>query len=249
MGDVEVVVGDAVTVVGGETEATVTVADVETCTGIVHVIDFVLLPCPLEGVTLPVNGPQPPVAEPQPPVTEPTPTPEQPNAVVSDVASAATEAGLTTLVTLVEAAGLVEPINAGGLTVFAPTNEAFDAILKKLGITADVLIADKDLLREILTYHVLPDPFTAADFGDGGDFKTVLGDDSTCGVGSVHIAVHDGVTIFGGATKANVVTADVTVGTSVVHVIDNVLLPCRLAVVPVRPRRVRKKRGRFFFHG
>jgi len=196
--DVDVVVGDVVTISGGETSANVTLADVETCTAIVHVIDFVLLPCPL--------------SEPE----------------ATDVVTVATDAGLTTLVDLVSAAGLVEAVSAGNLTIFAPTNDAFDAALSSIGVSAEDLTLNQGLLTEILTYHVLPQPFSAADFGEGGTFDTLLGDDSSCGVGTVDVVVDDGVTIEGGFTSATVVIADVAAGTTIVHVIDNVLLPCEL---------------------
>lgn len=197
--DVDVVIGDIVTIVGGQTNATVAIADVETCTGIVHVIDFVLLPCPL--------------SEPE----------------AADVVTVATDAGLTTLLDLVAEAGLVDAVSAGNLTIFAPTNDAFESALSTLGLTPEDLTLNVGLLTEILTYHVLPAPFTAADFGEGGTFDTLLGDASSCGVGTVDVIVgDDGVTIEGGFTSATVVTADVAAGTTIVHVIDNVLLPCEL---------------------
>lgn len=240
--DVNVEVGDTVVVKGGESDATVVVADVITCSGVVHVIDFVLLPCPLK-----VPGPV--VEDP-----EPEPVPEGPTPTVVEVAN---EAGLTTLVQLVAAAGLAEPIEAGGLTILAPTNEAFAAALNSLGITAEDLTGNIDLLREILAYHVIPAPFLAADFGSGvKGVETVLGDDSSCGVGTVDVAVNEdgGVTIVGGQTAAKVVMADVTVGTTVVHVIDGVLLPCPLAppapATPTPPKKkvvVVKKRPRHGF--
>lgn len=207
VGDVDVVVGDIVTVTGGETNATVVTADVETCTAIVHVIDFVLLPCPLE-VDEVVDGEVP----------------------VPEIVAVATDANLTTLLDLVTAAGLVDAVAAGNLTIFAPTNEAFSTALEALNITAEDLIANQTVLTEILTYHVLPSPFTAADFGTGGTFETLLGDDSSCGVGSVDVQVEpDGVVrIVGGVTSASVITFDVQAGTTIIHVIDGVLLPCEL---------------------
>ena len=44
----------------------------------------------------------------------------------------------------------------GPFTVFAPTNDAFAALLTELGITKAQLLADKALLTSVLTYHVLP---------------------------------------------------------------------------------------------
>ena len=123
----------------------------------------------------------------------------------------ATEAGLTILLQAVEAAGLVETVNDpdAKLTIFAPTDEAFLAALKALSISAEDLLGDTELLTEILTYHVLGSPFTAADFAKyphGARFKTLLGDDSSCGVGTLKIfpTREGGVSIVGGETSASV---------------------------------------------
>ena len=69
---------------------------------------------------------------------------------------AAGNADFSTLVTAVQKAGLVDTLNGEGpFTVFAPTNEAFEAALAALKITKEQLFADKALLTSILTYHVL----------------------------------------------------------------------------------------------
>lgn len=150
-----------------------------------------------------------------------------------DVVTTATEANLTILLQAVEAAGLVETVNDpdAKLTIFAPTDEAFLAALKALSISAEDLLGDTELLTEILTYHVLGSPFTAADFAKyphGARFKTLLGDDSSCGVGTLKIfpTREGGVSIVGGETSASVVVADVKACSTIVHVIDTVLLPC-----------------------
>jgi uncharacterized surface protein with fasciclin (FAS1) repeats len=59
---------------------------------------------------------------------------------------------LSTLVSLVSAAGLVDALNApGSLTVFAPTNDAFGKVPAPL---LGLIGGNKDLLTQVLTYHV-----------------------------------------------------------------------------------------------
>jgi uncharacterized surface protein with fasciclin (FAS1) repeats len=130
------------------------------------------------------------------------------------VAVAAETPELSTLVDAVTAAELVETLEEPGpYTVFAPTNEAFEA----LGNTLDTLLepANKEELTEILTYHVVPGELTASELSDGQQLETVQGD-------SLRVKI-DGeeVTVDG----AKVVTPDVEASNGVVHVIDEVLTP------------------------
>lgn len=130
------------------------------------------------------------------------------------VAVAAETPDLSTLVEAVTAAELVETLEEPGpYTVFAPTNEAFEA----LGGTLETLLepANKEELAEILTYHVVPGELTAAELTDGQQLETVQGD-------SLEVKI-DGeeVTVNGAA----VVTPDVEASNGVVHVIDEVLTP------------------------
>ena len=72
------------------------------------------------------------------------------------VATAQATPNLSILVEAVVAAGLVDALSAPGpLTVFAPTNAAFAALLAELGVTKEALLADKPLLTAVLTYHVV----------------------------------------------------------------------------------------------
>jgi len=65
-----------------------------------------------------------------------------------------TREGATTLVDLVVKAGLAETLSGDGpFTVFAPTNEAFDKLPKE---TVDALMADTEMLKKVLLYHVIP---------------------------------------------------------------------------------------------
>lgn len=121
---------------------------------------------------------------------------------------------LSTLVEAVGAAGLVETLEEPGpYTVFAPTNQAFEA----LGGTLDELLEpqNKAELAEVLTYHVVPGELTSAELSDGQMLKTVQGD-------ALEVRIADGeVTVNG----AKVVTPDVGASNGVVHVIDEVLIP------------------------
>jgi len=73
----------------------------------------------------------------------------------SNLVELATSKGLTTLVSLLEAAGLAETIaTTENLTIFAPSDEAFSKVPKE---TLDALAADTELLASVLTYHVVPD--------------------------------------------------------------------------------------------
>ena len=141
---------------------------------------------------------------------------------------AATDAGLTTLLPALDAADLVNAVTAEGTaqTIFAPSNEAFATALDALGLTLEDLIGNTELLTEILLYHILPNPFTTADFSSSGTFETLLGDGSSCGVDTVEVVSGDSVTIVGGTSNATVLIADVETCSGVLHVIDFVLLPC-----------------------
>jgi uncharacterized surface protein with fasciclin (FAS1) repeats len=117
-----------------------------------------------------------------------------------------------TLVTAVEAAGLVETLKGEGpFTVFAPTDEAFAALPEG---TLDELLNDIPTLTAILTYHVVPGKVMSSDLSDGMMAETVEGSEVTIGT-------EGGVTVDG----ANVVQADIEASNGVIHVIDSVILP------------------------
>ncbi len=134
-----------------------------------------------------------------------------------DIIDNAVKAGnVTTVVAAVKAAGLVDTLKGPGpFTVFAPTNDAFAKL--PAGTVDTLLKADmKADLTSILTYHVVPGRYTAADLKDGMTLKTVNG--ATLKVSNVN-----GVVKINGA--AMVETADVISSNGVTHVIDTVLMP------------------------
>jgi uncharacterized surface protein with fasciclin (FAS1) repeats len=121
---------------------------------------------------------------------------------------------LSTLVTAVKQAGLVDTLNnAKGITVFAPTNEAFAKIPKA---DLDKVLADKALLTKILTYHVVGKSITPADLADG-NFETVQKGMLTTKGSDQNFTV--------GTGGAKIVCGNVQTANATVYLIDQVLLP------------------------
>jgi uncharacterized surface protein with fasciclin (FAS1) repeats len=126
----------------------------------------------------------------------------------------------STLLAAVKAAGLADTLSGTGpYTVFAPTNDAFDALPAG---TLDTLLKpkNKDQLAAILTYHVVDGKVMAADVKPG-KVTTVNGatfDVSTAMDGGVEITDGQGNT-------AKVTQTDIVASNGVIHVIDGVLLP------------------------
>ncbi|MFD3479850.1 fasciclin domain-containing protein [Streptomyces sp. NPDC058695] len=122
---------------------------------------------------------------------------------------------LSTLVTAVKKAGLVDTLNkAKDITVFAPTNEAFAKIPKA---DLDKVLNDKAQLTKILTNYVVGEKVTQDKLA-GGSFKTLEGSSlSTDGSG-------DSFKVNAGA---KIVCGDVQTSNATVHIIDTVLMPKR----------------------
>jgi uncharacterized surface protein with fasciclin (FAS1) repeats len=120
---------------------------------------------------------------------------------------------LSTLVTAVKAAGLVDTLNsAPALTVFAPTNDAFAKIPAD---TLNKVLADKATLTKILTGHVVagkiaPDKLAGDQKTLGGNTVTVKGSGEAFTVGK---------------DNAKVLCGNVTTANATVYIIDTVLLP------------------------
>lgn len=132
------------------------------------------------------------------------------------VANAMDASNVTTLVAAVKAAGLVETLQGSGpFTVFAPTNAAFDNLPAG---TVETLLKpeNKSMLANILTYHVVPGRYTAADLKDGQMLTTVQGEKLMISKKGSAITVNG---------MAMVETADVISSNGVTFVIDSVLMP------------------------
>jgi transforming growth factor-beta-induced protein len=174
-------------------QATVAIPNLDVSNGVIHVIDNVLLPPSITGANAPA----------------------QPNIVEIAV----NDGRFTTLVAAVQAAGLVNALSGGQeLTVFAPTDAAFTALLNELGLTADQLLANTDLLTTVLTYHVVPGEVPAAAIINAGSVSA-----PTLNGATIQAQASGGGVLLNGNT--NVIIADIDASNGIVHVIDKVLLP------------------------
>lgn len=134
----------------------------------------------------------------------------------ADIVDTAISAGsFKTLVSAVQAAGLVDTLKGPGpFTVFAPSDEAFAKL--PAGTVEDLLKPEnKEKLVAILTYHVVPGKVMAADVaGKETMAKSVQG-------GEISVNGTNGVMVDG----AKVVQADIAADNGVIHVIDSVIMP------------------------
>ncbi len=130
-----------------------------------------------------------------------------------DIVDTAVAAGsFNTLATALKEADLISALKGDGpFTVFAPTDDAF---AKLPDGALEALLADKDKLTAVLTYHVVPGKLTASDVTSTCSAKTLQGQ-------KVHFKSCQGVKVNG----ANVVKADIMASNGVIHVIDSVILP------------------------
>lgn len=131
---------------------------------------------------------------------------------IVDIASS--DSTFSTLVSALQEAELVRALQGEGpFTVFAPTNDAFAALLNQLGITAEELLAHPDL-SDVLLYHVVSGKVMSTDLSDGLTANTLQGE-------SIAFDLSDGVKV----NSSTVITADIDATNGVIHVIDAVLVP------------------------
>ena len=134
-------------------------------------------------------------------------------AFAADIVDTAVSAGqFKTLVKAVQEAGLVDTLKGKGpFTVFAPTDEAF---AKLPAGTLESLLADKQKLAAVLTYHVVPGKVMASQVKPG-QVKTVQGQALTVSANRGTVMVDN----------AKVVKTDIVASNGVIHVIDTVVVP------------------------
>ncbi|MYT71846.1 MULTISPECIES: fasciclin domain-containing protein [unclassified Streptomyces] len=127
--------------------------------------------------------------------------------------AASNNPALSTLVTAVKKAGLVDTLNnAKNITVFAPTNDAFSKIPKA---DLDKVLNDKAQLTKILTYHVVGQKLAPKDL-EKGSFETLEKSKLTTAGSGESYKVND---------TANVVCGNVKTANANVYIIDTVLMP------------------------
>jgi len=188
---ISVIISDAV--VSLNSSAAVTTPDIEASNGVIHIIDEVLLP---EGFVLPDPAPTKSIVE----IASETPS-----------LSILVEA-LTMFPDLVSALS-----TDGSYTVFAPTNDAFTALLGVIG-QASLTDIPESVIERLLKYHVISGTsLMSTDLSDGQMAATILSADDKITVG-----------ITGSTVKINgasVTTANVEATNGIVHIVDAVLVP------------------------
>ncbi len=178
---------DGSVILNGEVEVIIT--DIEASNGVIHVIDGVLLP--------------------------PAMMPEAEDLqTIAEIAAA--DENFSTLVAALEAAGLVEVFaGEGEFTVFAPTNDAFNALPE--GAIPALLEDPEGDLTNILLYHVVEGAVLAETVVTLDAATTLLGEDVTITV------TEDGRVLLNDSVE--VIITDIIASNGVIHVIDAVLLP------------------------
>ena len=137
------------------------------------------------------------------------------------VGVAAGDKRFSTLVTLVQQAGLVKTLNGKGpFTVFAPTNAALAKLKRTAPETFAAVAGDKALLTKVLTYHVLakrvPSTAAVAAAKKNASVKTVQGE-------SIKLSLKGGKLFLNGGSR--VIVADVKASNGVIHAINTVIVP------------------------
>jgi len=178
--------------------ATVVTPNVMASNGVIHVINRVLVP----------------------PSLAKAPAPTQ-----SVLQLAAGNPDFSTLVSLVQKAGLVQALSGSGpFTIFAPTNEAFQKLATAAPATYQAVLADPALLTKVLTYHAVAGAINStqaiAVAKQGGTVASLEGE-------PISLSLVGGKLTLDGAST--VVTADLQATNGVIHVIDTVLVPPSLA--------------------
>ncbi|HEY8582603.1 MAG TPA: fasciclin domain-containing protein [Capillimicrobium sp.] len=129
------------------------------------------------------------------------------------VETAQSAGSFSTLVKLVEQAGLAETLSGNDeLTVLAPTDKAFSKVPKK---TLNALANDRAMLRKVLLYHVIPGSVPSSEIVELRSAKTAEGSKVKIRVRGKNVFVND----------AKVTQTDVEATNGVIHVINRVLLP------------------------
>jgi uncharacterized surface protein with fasciclin (FAS1) repeats len=158
------------------------------------------------------------------PVVAPAPKPEPGCLTIAELAQAA---GLTTLAQAVDAAGLSPELSNPQFrgTIFAPTNEAFTALVATIGTDAPTFLSSEsgDTISSLLQYHVFGEPLTAAQLAERETLQMLNGDTLTVNVeenGEINL-----ISSFQGTPPARVIAANQQAcNGGIVHVINNVLL-------------------------
>lgn len=183
------------------TNAEINLLDVQATNGIVHGINKVLLP---DAIYQQVLG------------------------ATLDLAARSEDRGFTSLLAAAELAGLSESLTTENLTVFAPNNEAFDALfatIENFSSLDDFNTPEEiEALRKLLEYHIYAGTLVESQLTDGSDVNTLLGD-------SFGVSVSDAIRLnpsFTDAIPSQVISANIGATNGIIHELNRVLVPVEL---------------------
>lgn len=172
--------------------ANIIAVDIRASNGIIHVIDRVVLPK----------------------------QPKQQKSIVDVVLEENAKSGeFSTLIAAIKAAdprGIEALSKPGNYTVFAPTDAAFASLLSELGITADELLSNQDLVTKVLGYHVVLTRL--------GSAEVLASDKIQMGYGG-YLQQSGGILTDNHGRTANIIAVDIKASNGIIHVIDRVVLP------------------------
>ncbi|MGB5262714.1 MAG: fasciclin domain-containing protein [Lutimonas sp.] len=180
--------GNTVTLNGS---SMVTDADIKASNGVIHIIDEVLIPDDFAAQT-----------------------------IVQIAASNPNFSTLVQILSLPEMSDLLAAANdpTADLTVFAPTNAAFDATLAALGKNS-INDIPTGILKEIVSYHILGGAVFSDELSNGAVPTLLPGESVTVDVSGTGVKIDN----------ANVISADIAAINGVIHAVDGVLLPSYVA--------------------
>ncbi|BAZ11762.1 beta-Ig-H3/fasciclin [Calothrix sp. NIES-4071] len=153
----------------------------------------------------------------QPSTNQRTPTKTPTNTANENLLQVAQSSGtFTTLAQAIEAAGLTNTLSEGSYTIFAPTDQAFSSSLPQGALQLLLEPQNKDLLRQVLSYHVISGRVPASGLKTGS-VKTLGGTVAVRKTGQKVIV-----------NNASVTQADIKASNGVIHAVNRVLLPSSL---------------------
>ncbi len=129
---------------------------------------------------------------------------------IADIVSS--DSQFSTLLDALNAAGLAEELSSGSFTVFAPTNEAFEALPSE---ELNAILNDLDQLANLLQNHVVSGVYPASEITGFSEVLMLNGQE-------LSISTSGGSPMIGDAT---ITETDIQASNGVIHVIDAVLLP------------------------
>lgn len=193
--------------------------------GIVFVLDGVLVPPSLSMAAEPEAEATEVAVEPTAePTSEPVVVAPPARPSIAEVLASGDIGNFTTLLAAIDLTGLGETLSGEGpFTVFAPTDEAFAALLEDLDLDLMTVAAQPDLVRDILLYHVVPGRYFFRNLTSDPTLETAL-------EGQTIAILQEGNTLT--ANDANIIDVDNLASNGIIFVIDSVLLtPEQMAVL------------------